>query len=83
MKYVLIIAIVLGVLWVLRQQRGGRSRPGKTQASASPPPPPPPSGPTEIVECAHCQLHLPRAEAVTGPAGHFCSEAHRREAEGG
>lgn len=79
MKYVLIIAIVLGVLWVLRQQRTGRARTDKKQA---PDRPPTTSGPTEIVECAHCRLHLPRAEAVAGPAGHYCSEAHRREATG-
>jgi uncharacterized protein len=34
--------------------------------------------PQEIVACAHCGLHLPRAEALEGPGGAlYCSEAHR------
>ena len=78
MKYLLLIGIVLGVLWLLRQQRGqagqGRRRPPRP---AEPPPP------TEIVACTRCSVHLPRAEAVAGERGHYCSASHRQEAEGG
>lgn len=79
MKYLLLIAIVIGVLWLTRTLR----------KSAMPPPSSPPSAPPgstrpdavglaeEIVACAHCDIHLPRGEALPGRGGVFCSEAHR------
>lgn len=78
MKYLLLIGIVLGVLWLLRQQRGQTG-----QARRPPSPAAPPASPTEIVACLHCSVHLPRAEAVAGERGHYCSASHRQEAEGG
>lgn len=76
MKYLLLIGLLLFVLWLLRQQRD--------RAKATPPPARPASmPPTEIIECARCTVHLPRAEAVAGQRGHYCCPAHRQEAEGG
>jgi uncharacterized protein len=73
-KYLLVLLVVVLGLWLLLRQRGGD------------PPAPPPAGPRrrgrkgpdEIVACAHCDLRVPRAEALTGADGrHYCSEAHR------
>jgi len=36
----------------------------------------PPAG--ELVSCAHCGVHLPRAEARTAGGRHYCSEEHWR-----
>ncbi len=80
MKYLLVILLILVVFWLWQYER-------RSQKNAATPPPRPPCGPgggaTEIVACSVCQLHLPRAEALIGRAGQsYCSEAHRREAEG-
>lgn len=82
MKYLLVILLILVVFWLWQYER-------RTQKRASAPPPRPPVKPapaedvTEIVACSVCQLHLPRAEALTGRTGRpYCSQAHRREAEG-
>lgn len=78
MKYLLLIGLALGVLWLLRRSR--------TRVPPSPPPPAPAPTvvATEIVACARCGLHLPRAEARDGARGlHYCSAAHQREAEDG
>jgi uncharacterized protein len=78
MKYLLLIAIVIGVLWLTRTLR-------------KPVPPPQPNGspssasapaaealpPEDIVACAQCGIHLPRSEALPGRGGLFCGEAHR------
>jgi uncharacterized protein len=69
----LVLLIVLGVAawWLL----GRRRRPG---------PPPAPQrghtgpGPETMLACAHCGVHLPRAEAYSDATGRrYCSEAHR------
>ncbi len=78
MKYLLLLAIVLLVLWLLRQKSAGRTPPAHRA-----PPPAPPAPAAEMVACTHCGLHLPRPEAVGGQRGLYCSAAHRQEAEGG
>ena len=72
MKFLLVLAVVVLVLWAVRR------------SSLPPPPPPPPrrpEGPKQLeamVRCSHCGLHLPRGEALAGPDGHlYCSPAHR------
>ena len=76
MKYLLVIALALVVFWWLRNQRrqSSPSRPAASQASSNP------ALPTEIVACDACQVHLPRAEALAGPRGIYCSQAHRQQA---
>ncbi|HSV71810.1 MAG TPA: PP0621 family protein [Methylibium sp.] len=68
MKYLLLVAVVLVVWWLLRA-RPARPRP--------PTAPPPPADPQAMVRCRHCGLHLPRDEAVAGDDGPYCSDAHR------
>ena len=76
MKYLVLFA-VLAVIYMLwkhqraqeRAERDGQRRtgPGAPQAS-----------PQEMVRCAACDLHLPRADAVADAQGRaFCSPAHR------
>lgn len=76
MKILLILGLALVVLWWLRQARL-KSR--KDTAAA---PPSTPDLPTQIVECSHCHVHLPRQDACSDRQGrHFCCEAHLREAD--
>lgn len=83
MKYLLVILLILVVFWLWQYER-------RTQKGATTPPRPPASpdpaqtgGATEIVACSVCQLHLPRTEALIGRGARpYCSDAHRRQAEG-
>ncbi|MFD2377036.1 PP0621 family protein [Ottowia pentelensis] len=57
-----------------------RAAPGCAPA----PPPPRSDGAVQpMVACARCGVHVPQSSAVSGRAGLYCCEAHRREAEGG
>ncbi|MES2282077.1 MAG: PP0621 family protein [Pseudomonadota bacterium] len=81
MKYLLILAIVMGVLWLLKNKR---RLDRDEQAPPSTPKPRPGNqlATTEIVACDVCHVHLPRTEALTGPKGTYCSAAHRQQAGG-
>ncbi|MGE5115291.1 MAG: PP0621 family protein [Betaproteobacteria bacterium] len=71
MKYLVILAVFVIVLWLARSS-GRRSAVRR----------PPPAGKIEdMVRCAHCGLHLPRGEALPGRGGLYCGEAHRAEHE--
>ena len=86
MKYLLVIAVVVGVLWLLavqrRRQRGreddaaGDRGPAAVKPAASRPDRHD-HGPSQMVRCAHCGVHLPQPEALTVGALHYCSPAHR------
>lgn len=82
-KFIVLLLVVFLIVWLVRGGRPGRSAPGPT----TPPPPPADTGnpagapPDTIVACAHCGLHLPRADALPGRGGVFCGEAHRAEFE--
>lgn len=68
MKILLLILVLLAVYWVFRGRR----------QDAPPASAPAPAGGEDMVACAHCRLHLPRAEAVAGRDGRFyCCDAHR------
>lgn len=69
MKYLLIILVVLAVLWFAR---------GRSRHDAPPAAPPRPRGPQAMVRCAHCGVHLPAQDALSGAQGSYCSAEHRR-----
>ncbi len=73
MKFLLLVAVVLGALWLLRSRKpGGGSASGSGQTDG-------PTARTQpMVSCAHCGVHLPREDAVAGADGLYCSDAHRR-----
>ena len=66
----ILLVVVLVGCWIARSRAPHPPREGRRR-DASPP------RPEQIVACAHCGLHLPRAEAVRGATGYYCSEAHR------
>ena len=70
MKYLVLLLIVLGGIWWIRQQR----KPDQ--------PAPPPSGTQSMLPCAHCGTHVPEGDAVKGKQGMYCSQAHRQTHEG-
>lgn len=75
MKYLIVIAIVFAGIWLWRANRPARREetPGpRTQAQLQ-----------DMVSCAVCDLHVPRADATPGRKGAlYCGIEHRQRAEG-
>ena len=75
MKYIVLIAVIVIVLWLLRAGRTSR----RGEAGAPPRPTPPPAVQQEMVECPVCRVHLPRSDALPGPDGQlYCCAEHRQ-----
>jgi uncharacterized protein len=72
MKYLLVLAVVMLILWLARA--GRRSSPRRGGKPSAPGPAPA----EDMVRCAHCGVHLPRHDALVGAASAlYCSAAHR------
>ena len=71
MKYLVVVLVVVVVGWLLLRPR--KNAPPKAPQRAQPEKP----GLQEMLQCRHCGVHLPRAEALVDERGAFCSEAHR------
>ena len=78
MKFIILIAVVLFVLWLVRSKRSSDAReapPPQAQAKVEPP--------QDMVQCPVCSLHLPRTDALPGPDGQlYCCAEHRQRAGG-
>ena len=74
MKIILVLVAVLVGVWLFRSSR-------KASTRAAPPRNNPSVAQLEMVRCLHCDLHLPKADAVTGKHGIYCSLEHRQRAE--
>lgn len=72
MKYLLVLAVVLIAVHVWRSNRKASSPPRKPAAKAG--------APEDMVRCATCSVHLPRADALAGSEGFYCSDEHRLRA---
>jgi uncharacterized protein len=78
MKLLLLLAVVLVVVWFLRDDRrlGAGTRDEAPRRGPAP-------APQDFVECPVCHVHLPRAEALPGPKGQlYCCAEHRMQAGG-
>ena len=72
MKYVLLIAVVGVVLWLMfgRGRRTEQVRQRETKRTAA--------GPVSMLQCAHCGVHLPKSDALFAAGGRpYCGEPHR------
>ena len=69
MKYLIVTIVVVVAVWLLVRSR----KPGRPAADASRAS----NVPQAMVQCSHCGLHLPRAEALVTDQGSFCGEEHR------
>jgi uncharacterized protein len=72
MKYLVVVVVVLVVAWLLLRS-GKRAAPPAAKTAAAPKP----ATAQAMLQCSHCGVHLPRAEAMQDERGVFCSEAHR------
>ena len=77
MKYLLVMALALGMFWLWRHNRQADKA---DRAAARRPPPAHNLPPVTIVACAVCGIHLPKTEALAGANAHYCCDEHRRQA---
>lgn len=73
MKYLIWLLVILVAIWVYKRSRNPKD--------VTPNPGPAASGPSNMVSCVHCGLHLPQDEAVLGEKGIYCSTEHRAAAQ--
>lgn len=78
MKYVLLLALLAGLFFVLGLRRGRPREPDDRAPGPAPAAPPPPKA---MLRCAECGMHLPADETLPGQGGVFCSGAHRASFE--
>lgn len=71
MKYLLLIAFIAVIWWVLKNRSERQARHPEPQVPE----------PEMMVVCAHCGVHLPQSDSIVENDVHFCSEAHRRAAK--
>jgi uncharacterized protein len=67
-RLIVIVLIVVLVVWLLKRALAGPKQPPAAGG--------PPQG--ELVNCAHCGVNLPKAEARSAGGRHYCSEEHWR-----
>jgi uncharacterized protein len=73
-KYLLVLLVVAFGLWSLFSRLRGpdRGTPGAAPRQSGA------AKPVEMVQCAHCGLHLAATDAVAEGSRLYCSDAHRR-----
>jgi len=72
-KYLIWLLIALAVLWMWRS-RSAKSQSDSQDAAT---PAAEPSNTIEMLVCAHCGVHFPANDVVTGAKGRYCSTQHR------
>jgi len=73
-KIILLALGLLAVYWILRSYRRRVDR-GAAK--------PPAAGGEDMVQCAHCGVHLPRSESITTQGDFFCTAEHQRTHQAG
>jgi uncharacterized protein len=77
MKYLLVLAVVMAVVWYVRNNRPAVD---ESTASAKPRPLAPPQ---DMVRCPICSVHLPRSDALPGRDGRlYCCADHGARSAG-
>lgn len=69
MKYLVVVIVVVVALWIMMRSRGA-TRPAARAPFGD-------TGPQAMVQCSHCGVHLPYAEALISSGDTYCSEEHR------
>jgi uncharacterized protein len=72
-----LLLILLGVIsWIRLQRRNDASSSSSSSVSSKAP------MPQDMLPCAHCGVHVPRHDTITGSRGVYCSAEHRQQHEG-
>jgi uncharacterized protein len=81
MKYLVVIAVVLLVLWLWRSGRREEEQERRADAARRPEPAARVEQ-QEMIRCPVCSVHLPRTDALPGPDGQlYCCAEHRSRGE--
>lgn len=83
----LLLAIVLGILWWLRDRAGTRHADEQAQRQQRADAPKRRAAADDdavepMVECAHCGVHLPRGDAIAWRGQHYCCRSHLPDSPG-
>lgn len=70
MKFLLLFFIFMVIAFQWRQARKPKVRKAARKST--------PASAMDMPACAHCGIHFPATEAVTGRDGVYCSLAHRQ-----
>ncbi|HET9403533.1 MAG TPA: PP0621 family protein [Burkholderiales bacterium] len=68
-KIILLVLGLLAVYWILKSYRRRVDRSNSA---------PPAAAGEDMVQCAHCGVHLPRSESITTQGHFFCTAEHQR-----
>ncbi|WP_365746012.1 PP0621 family protein [Rhodoferax sp.] len=74
MKLLLLVAVIVGVVWLWRNRPPDEPLPPKTA-------PPDPANPVNMTRCTLCGVHVPEGEICAGKNGVYCCEEHRHQLE--
>ncbi|MFJ5381507.1 PP0621 family protein [Cupriavidus sp. CER94] len=79
----ILLAVVLGVLWWLRQRASARQASGAARRDAAAGrEPASPEATQPMVQCAQCGVHLPRTDAIAWQGQHYCRRSHLPDSAG-
>ncbi len=68
-RFLVLLVLVIAAVWLVKRALAGGKRPPVAQK---------PAVEGDLVSCARCGVHLPRAEARGAGEGLYCSEEHAR-----
>ncbi len=68
-RLLVLILLVVAAIWLVKRSLLAKHGTTPRQSAGTP---------EELVACAHCGVHLPRAEARAAAGGLYCSEEHAR-----
>jgi uncharacterized protein len=69
-RYLVLLLLAIVAVWLVRRALAGKARPGGGEAA--------PAAQQDLVSCAHCGVHLPRAEARLAGDRVYCGDEHAR-----
>ena len=69
MKFLLLFFIFMVLLWQWRHARQPKVKEAVRKKA-------PPAEAVNMVQCAHCGVHLPASEAIKANNAVYCSQAH-------
>jgi uncharacterized protein len=68
-RFLVLVVLVIAAVWLVKRALAGGKRPDVAQK---------PAVEGDLVGCARCGVHLPRAEARAAGERLFCSDEHAR-----
>lgn len=69
-RLLILLLLVIAAVWLVRRALRGAPRPGVSEGGSA--------APEDLVRCAHCGVHLPRAEARAADGSLYCGDPHAR-----